>query len=116
MPMAPPRQCPVPGCAGTLPCPTHQRVKPNGPRRSAGQRGYDAMWRGLRDRWLREHPSCVRCGQPADMVDHIVALVDGGARLDRANLASMCWSCHSDKTQSERRARAARFAARRSPR
>ena len=37
--------------------------------------------------------------------DHIVELKDGGAPLDAANVALLCWSCHTTKTNKARAAR-----------
>lgn len=38
---------------------------------------------------------------PATEVDHIVPLRQGGARLDRSNLQSLCRPCHAQKTRSD---------------
>jgi len=54
----------------------------------------------------RERPICEHCGvAPSRMVDHIVPLRAGGARLDLANLQALCLTCHAAKTRSERRRR-----------
>jgi 5-methylcytosine-specific restriction protein A len=60
-----------------------------------------AAWRGARKRHLREHPHCMVCAQPANIVDHILSRAEGGADLDPANLQSLCRSCHGRKTQAE---------------
>ena len=39
--------------------------------------------------------------------DHVVELKDGGAALEPSNIALLCWSCHTTKTN---RARASRIA------
>lgn len=63
-------------------------------------------WRRLRDQVLAEESDCFRCGLPVDKVapfrtplsasvDHIVALADGGAALDRANVALAHYSCNA---------------------
>ena len=74
--------------------------------RSPAQRGYDAQWRALRRRVLRERPLCQRCLErgllvPSQEVDHVQALRRGGTRLDRANLRALCKPCHSRKTVKE---------------
>jgi 5-methylcytosine-specific restriction endonuclease McrA len=43
--------------------------------------------------------------RPADMVDHIKELSDGGELLNDENLMSMCWACHAKKTQREKERR-----------
>ncbi|MCV7100069.1 HNH endonuclease signature motif containing protein [Mycobacterium palustre] len=39
-----------------------------------------------------------RCRRPADQVDHIVPLAEGGARYDWDNLQSLCTPHHKQKT------------------
>lgn len=58
----------------------------------AGRRTDDAAWRTVRAQVLVEEPVCaVRgCGRPSTTVDHIVPLIRGGSRIDRANLQGMC--------------------------
>ena len=52
----------------------------------------------------RERPICEHCQvAPSRMVDHIVPLRAGGARLELGNLQALCLSCHAAKTRSERR-------------
>lgn len=38
----------------------------------------------------------------ASMVDHIVPLRAGGARLDPRNLESQCYPCHGKKSQADK--------------
>jgi 5-methylcytosine-specific restriction enzyme A len=57
----------------------------------------------LRQRLLRRRPLCVACERrgvitPAAVLDHIVALVNGGDNSD-ANLQGLCHSCHEQKTR-----------------
>ena len=67
---------------------------------SATARGYDARWQRLRLVVLdRDGRRCRWCTGPADTVDHVVALADGGARLDPANLVACCRSCNSRRGQ-----------------
>jgi 5-methylcytosine-specific restriction endonuclease McrA len=59
-------------------------------------------WKRLRKKVLmRDEFSCLECGRPANQVDHIVALRDGGEEFDQDNLQSLCNSCHSIKTAKE---------------
>ena len=73
-------------------------------RGSASQRGYGEGWRTARaevldrDGWL-----CRYCGQPANSVDHVVPLAEGGARLDPTNLVACCLRCNSKRGGRARR-------------
>ncbi len=60
-----------------------------------------------RARWLSAHPLCVHClalkparYTPATVVDHVVALVNGGAD-DESNFQSLCDDDHRKKTASD---------------
>lgn len=61
-----------------------------------------ARWQRLRERHLSIEPLCRGCLPrivPANTVDHIVAVSDGGPAFpDHDGLASYCPSCHSAKT------------------
>lgn len=109
MPWMTPRPCRHPGCGvlirgrGTSRCEAHrseERKREDELRPSAARRGYDSEWRELRAQHLLEHPECVRCGEEdtRNEVDHIVPISQGGARLDPANLQTMCKTHHSVKT------------------
>ena len=79
-------------------------------RPSASERGYDWRWHRLRTTYLAAHPLCAHCmaqGRvvPAEEVDHIVPLREGGPRLDRRNLQALCRKCHRRKTARERAGR-----------
>jgi 5-methylcytosine-specific restriction enzyme A len=64
--------------------------------RSVNDRFYSSRpWRYTRNRYLREHPLCERCGRIADSVHHVQAIEDGGARRDPENLQALCRPCHS---------------------
>jgi 5-methylcytosine-specific restriction endonuclease McrA len=65
---------------------------------------YDAAWRELRARVLREEPNCRVCGAKATDVDHIVALADGGSN-DRGNLRALCRKHHKEHTAAQNKAR-----------
>lgn len=73
-----------------------------------------AAWQALRDRKIRQTPFCEICyaeGRmtPAVIVDHRVEIKDGGAKLDIANLTSVCRACHNKKTAAERDKRNNKF-------
>jgi 5-methylcytosine-specific restriction protein A len=109
MPSKPLKPCKHIGCINLSVdtyCYEHQQSKPSYDmnRPNATRRGYDARWRKvrklalLRDKGTCQH--CLRHGEytPATEVDHIIAIVDGGSRLDLNNLQSLCKPCHSRKT------------------
>ncbi len=50
---------------------------------------------------MAAEPLCRMCGRLADLVDHIVPIMDGGAVLDEENLQSLCTACHARKTQAD---------------
>ena len=60
---------------------------------------YGASWRKIRSAHLMDHPLCVICGEPAQVVDHVIPH-KGNPELFRNpdNLQSLCGSCHSRKT------------------
>jgi 5-methylcytosine-specific restriction endonuclease McrA len=63
-----------------------------------------AEWRELSLQYRARHPFCVQCDQQSrttlvDLVDHVIEIEDGGAKLDPANLQSLCFACHAVKTQ-----------------
>ena len=90
--------------------------------RLRGRRAYfcgvpcDEAWH-LRHSWvaLRNHIRkrdayrCVRCRSEHRKleVDHIVALMDGGAEFDPANLQTLCRPCHVAKTATDWKVRKA---------
>jgi 5-methylcytosine-specific restriction endonuclease McrA len=50
---------------------------------------------------LQREPNCKICDEPANAVDHIIAIAEGGADLDPANLQSLCKRHHNTKTTHE---------------
>lgn len=70
------------------------------------ERGYGWAWQKKRKRILkRDGYQCVPCKRaervtPADEVDHIVNLAQGGSD-DDSNLQSICGACHAEKTKGE---------------
>lgn len=70
----------------------------NGRNGSTTARGYGYDWQKLRTLILaRDGHVCRYCGGAATSVDHVVPLVEGGARLDPGNLVACCASCNSRK-------------------
>lgn len=67
-------------------------------------RGYAAGWQRVRLQVLeRDRNTCQWCGHPATTVDHVRALVHGGARLDPANLVASCLRCNSRRGATTRK-------------
>ena len=65
------------------------------------------QWRRFRDYYIGLHPLCEQCEAegretPAQMVDHIQEIADGGALTSEDNALSMCWKCHGLKTANEK--------------
>ena len=66
-------------------------------------------WIRLRDQVRRESGNKCQmpgCGKRGFIVDHIVEIKDGGAKLDRANCWNLCAHHHGLKTSEERAKRA----------
>ena len=89
---------------------THKQrktAKLHDPRPTSAKRGYDRQWRKVRAEYIAEHPLCEECLKngkivPVYDVDHIVPLSQGGERLDKNNLQSLCRTCHNIKTRSQK--------------
>jgi 5-methylcytosine-specific restriction protein A len=103
MPMKPGKPCAYPGCPEIVHgrnryCDKHQAQewrRESRERRAAGTHAdYGPRWREISKRYLRDHPTCERCGAPAEVVHH---LIPG----DHSALQSLCRSCHS-KVHAER--------------
>lgn len=118
MPWLSPRPCPYVGCGVLIRGPQrycdehlgvarrgHDQVRP-----SAAARGYDGDWRRRRALFLVEHPDCKMCSDPADVVDHIVPLRQGGEDRE-SNWQALCTPCHSGPKQRRDRARRRQHAA-----
>jgi len=67
-------------------------------------------WINARKRYRARHPLCEDCldegkAEPVPMkiVDHIVPIKKGGAKLDFSNLRSLCQEHHNRKTGEERK-------------
>jgi hypothetical protein len=91
-------------CAARLARVKERKARAEEARPGARARGYDADWQRLRARHLAAHPACVRCGEAASVVDHVVAVrLAPHRRLDPANLQSLCVHCHSSAKQAAER-------------
>jgi 5-methylcytosine-specific restriction endonuclease McrA len=73
-------------------------------RPSASARGYGGKWQTARKDFLQAHPTCVMCGAPANVVDHITPH-KGDLKLfwSRTNWQPLCTSCHSIRKQRQER-------------
>ena len=63
---------------------------------------YDHSWQAVRIQILeRDQHQCQvrgpRCRGTATQVDHIIPLVEGGARLDHSNLRASCSTCNAGR-------------------
>lgn len=91
----------------SCPCRPAQKAEADRRRPDAAQRGYDGAWRKARAAFLAAHPTCVRCGAPSTVVDHVQPhRGDRALFWSRSNWQPMCRPCHNGWKQSqERRAR-----------
>ena len=109
MPTTPPRWCPRCRAAHAGVCPAviaarRDRQRPPDHRPDSTARGYDATWERLSRMVRRERPVCEHCQvRPSRLVDHIVPLRAGGARLEIGNLQALCNRCHNRKTAGDTR-------------
>lgn len=117
-PWSPKKPCATQGCPalvaepGRSRCPAHQRAewREQNARRPRGLRQfYDSPeWRQLRAAHLELYPECQDCSTagrttPAAQVDHVVRLRERpDLALEPSNLKSLCKSCHSSKTLTDR--------------
>jgi len=68
-------------------------------------------WRRFRNWYAANHPFCQMCEEQdgvlttLDVVDHIVELKDGGARLSEENVMSLCHRHHNMKSAEEKHKR-----------
>ncbi len=67
-------------------------------------------WKKARRAHRRGKPLCKHCQDKgitklAEEVDHIKPISQGGDKLDPNNLQSLCKSCHSRKSATERKSR-----------
>jgi len=100
--------CPVILIDGRSRCDEHSG-RPRDTRPSAASRGYGVHWRRIRAQFLRAHPTCSLCREPATVADHHPLarreLVAAGDPHPDAwvNLRPLCESHHNAKSGGERR-------------
>lgn len=107
MPSKPLKPCSKRGCPNLTReryCDDHKQLNNcyDTNRGSAAQRGYGARWRKARAYYLFQNPICVRCGDIATVVDHIVPHKgDMNLFWNLNNWQPLCKTCHDRKTVKE---------------
>ncbi len=106
MPRRPLNPCAFPGCSQLVEkgyCDLHARSKRSFYKAQDENRSFysSGKWQRLRGWFIRRNPVCVWCLRPAEVVDHILAMKDGGEALNDNNLQSLCNSCHQRKRGQE---------------
>lgn len=110
MPWKPKRPCGYPSCPKLVTgqyCEEHKKLADkhyNRYQRDSFSKTFynNKAWRRLAREQLRREPLCVEClkvkrVQCAEIADHIKPIRDGGVKLDRDNLQSLCRACHNRK-------------------
>ncbi len=73
------------------------RKRPD-PRASAHARGYGRDWRKYRVAFLCTNTTCVLCGEPSTVVDHVrAAKGDENLFWDESNHRALCKRCHDQR-------------------
>ena len=101
--------CRFPGCSAILPrgvtfCRQHEYLTfKRTPEQDRARRSYyGPTWAKESKLFLRYHPACSRCGQPARHAHHVREIDtyhgDYAAGNDWNNLEPLCYSCHSSET------------------
>lgn len=76
-------------------------------RGNSAERGYDALWRRLRDWFMRRNPRCELClkqgvSRKGTVVDHRKSIAEAPElRLDPSNLRTLCKHHHDQRTARE---------------
>ena len=106
MPRKPKRPCSYSGCPNLTDgryCEEHEKICNRNyekyKRDPATKKRYGRAWKRIRDKYVMEHPFCELCLERGVLVEteevhHKLPLSEGGTH-DRANLISLCKSCHS---------------------
>jgi 5-methylcytosine-specific restriction protein A len=112
VPTRPGHPCAEPGCpviTNEARCPAHRKSKDT---KTADEAAFynSRRWRNYRVGYLKRHPLCVACSREgvvalAKIVDHVVAMRDGGAPWDESNHQGLCMTHHQRKRQAEGQAR-----------
>jgi len=111
MAMKPKIACTFKGCSNLVEpgngglCEVHQRKRHKDYQKSRGDRSVTKFYNtkawqvARRAALMRDGGWCVMCGEkPAEVVDHIVEIKDGGCKTCLDNLQSLCAACHTKKT------------------
>lgn len=74
----------------------------NRSRPSRDKQYYSRQWQRVSKLYRQQHPLCEECERqgritPAELVDHIVPVADGGDMWSWDNLQSLCAACHNKK-------------------
>ena len=83
-------------------------VKSSGKRLKDDSKFYNSWaWRKFRKSYIERNPLCVMCEAegivtPAQIVDHIIPMRQGGAKFDENNLQSLCKHHHDVKSGKDR--------------
>ena len=76
-------------------------------KKRTGQDFYNSgRWRKLRNWYVKSNPLCVHCKLEGvvnlgQVVDHIIPITDGGEKLSKGNLQTLCHLHHNQKTQAD---------------
>lgn len=99
------KSCPNPAIDGSLYCIEHQSLVKRQYKRYNEIRTdrdiqkfyHSSRWNRLRQWKLNQNPICEICGAPAEIVDHIIPIREGGDPMSVDNLQSLCKACHNKK-------------------
>jgi 5-methylcytosine-specific restriction enzyme A len=85
-----------------------RRNEPQPKRQGSNNREFyqSSRWHKLSKYFRHLNPLCNQClkngeTKPAECVDHIVPIIEGGQMWNVNNLQSLCYSCHNRKTANE---------------
>ena len=111
MPSRPQVRCKHQGCIELVTppsryCTPHQRDTWNKQKITHSNNPFykSQSWIKTRDAFAARHPACNLCGRQGAVVDHIVAIKQGGAPFDWGNLQRLCRACDQTKRGKERHA------------
>ena len=98
------------GYFSTMPNLPRNKKQSHGKRQPTGDRKFykSRRWAAIRRDQLQSYPLCEvhRAAGflvPAEVIDHVIRMTDGGSQSDGRNLMSLCSTCHDRKSALERR-------------
>lgn len=122
MPSRPPRVC---RCGKVVPAGSRcacqnkrhaeAKARHDAARPTASERGYGGKWQREREAYLAIHRTCVRCGAPSSIVNHVQPHRFSAAKTEaekaearrlfwsRSNWEAVCTPCHNGPIQSAER-------------